>query len=329
MTTYAYCRVSTDKQQKSGLSLREQITQVVNYAKFKGLDLGNLRKIEFDGEPMDCPRNIVVETESASRKDFSHRPGGVWLGERMKRGDQIIFPKLDRGFRNVKDLLGMLEIWEIRGIAAHFLDISIDTASPVGKMLVTIMGAVAELESARRSERQKDAYRAMRITNFEGIIRGDYAYHGFRFTTTSKQDRKRRRMVPDESQRWKQDLFYEMWAAGWSDWDTRQFTLKKQIRRSDGGRYDEGKIREAVTIEHEIRHVEQELLGRGHTPSYEEAATLWLTRFRESGRRRSELGERMRTSVQARPPIARQVPLREPGPYAVPDRRKSTWEAFK
>jgi DNA invertase Pin-like site-specific DNA recombinase len=325
--TYAYCRVSTDRQQKSGLSLREQISQCIAYAEYRKFDLGPPRTITFDGEPCESRQRVVVEAESASKKEFLQRDGGAYLANHMTRGDQIIFPKLDRGFRNVKDLLAMLETWEIRGISAHFLDIRIDTASAVGKMLVTIMGAVAEMESARRSERVKDAVRTMRLNNFENTIKGDYAYHGFRFTATSKEDRRRRRMVPDETQRWKQDLFYEMYAQGWSDVRTRLYSLKKKITRSDGRQYLERDIREAVTIEHEFRLIEQELIARGHIPTYEETAELWLSRHRESARKRVALGGHMRTSREVRPPVLRQVPLTQPGPYSVPGLSRLTWGA--
>ncbi len=74
----------------------------------------------------------------------------------IRKGDIIIVTKLDRLARSTKDLLNIAE--EIKNKKADFkvLNIHLDTKSPTGKLMLTMLGAIAEFEREIMLERQRE-----------------------------------------------------------------------------------------------------------------------------------------------------------------------------
>lgn len=64
----------------------------------------------------------------------------------LKRGDLVLVYKLDRLARSLKDLLHILEVLERKGGRFRSLTEPVETDSYLGKFLLQILGAVAELE---------------------------------------------------------------------------------------------------------------------------------------------------------------------------------------
>jgi DNA invertase Pin-like site-specific DNA recombinase len=75
---------------------------------------------------------------------------------RARHYDTVLIVRLDRLARSVKQLLTILEELDHDGIALVCSDQEIDTKSPAGKLLFTVLGAVAELELELIRERTKD-----------------------------------------------------------------------------------------------------------------------------------------------------------------------------
>ena len=75
---------------------------------------------------------------------------------RARHYDAILVVRLDRLGRSAKQLLNMLEGLDSYGISLVCSDQFIDTKSPVGRLLFTVLGAVAELELDLIRERTKD-----------------------------------------------------------------------------------------------------------------------------------------------------------------------------
>jgi DNA invertase Pin-like site-specific DNA recombinase len=80
--------------------------------------------------------------------------------EVVQKGDIIITAKLDRAFRNARDALGTLEELKELGVGLHMIDLGGDvTGNGVGKLVFTILAAVAENERDRIRERIRDVKR--------------------------------------------------------------------------------------------------------------------------------------------------------------------------
>ena len=76
-----------------------------------------------------------------------------------RRFDVVIVWKFDRFARSVSHLLRALETFNALGIAFVSLSESLDTSTPAGKMVFTVLGAVAELERSLIAERVKAGLR--------------------------------------------------------------------------------------------------------------------------------------------------------------------------
>jgi DNA invertase Pin-like site-specific DNA recombinase len=77
----------------------------------------------------------------------------------MRKGDALVVTKPDRLARSVTDLLGIVERLEAKGVALRVLSMGgteVDTRHPTGRLMLTMLGAVAEFERALMLERQRE-----------------------------------------------------------------------------------------------------------------------------------------------------------------------------
>jgi len=79
-----------------------------------------------------------------------------------RRFDVVVVWKFDRFARSVSHLLRALETFQALGIHFVSLSESVDTSTPAGKMVFTVLGAVAELERSLIVERVKAGLRNAR-----------------------------------------------------------------------------------------------------------------------------------------------------------------------
>jgi DNA invertase Pin-like site-specific DNA recombinase len=75
---------------------------------------------------------------------------------RARRYDAVVVVRIDRLARSTRHLLNILEGLDRHGLALVCTDQDIDTKSPGGRLLFTILGAVSELELDLIRERTKD-----------------------------------------------------------------------------------------------------------------------------------------------------------------------------
>lgn len=100
----------------------------------------------------DCERIFV--DEGVSGKDAS-RPQLDAMLDHLREGDTVIIWKFDRLGRNTRNLLELIEAIEFKGCGFESLTEKIDTTGPMGKAMLTIMSAFAQLERDTISERTK------------------------------------------------------------------------------------------------------------------------------------------------------------------------------
>lgn len=146
MELVAYYRVSTDQQGRSGLGLEAQQDRVVQLASDRGAKV----VAEF------------VEVESGRKTDRSQLAAA--LAEARKRKAAVAVAKLDRLARDAELILRLSREAETNGMGGFlFCDLpDIDATTAAGRLILGVMGSVAEFESRRISERTKDALAAAR-----------------------------------------------------------------------------------------------------------------------------------------------------------------------
>lgn len=107
-------------------------------------------------------------TEKVSAKD-TNRPKLKELLNYARKGDTIYIHDFSRIARNTKDLLDIMEHLEAKGIILVSHKESLDTSHPMGKLLVTILGAINEFERANLLERQREG---IAIAKEKGMYKG-------------------------------------------------------------------------------------------------------------------------------------------------------------
>lgn len=132
MKTAVYCRVSTD-QQSAGMQVRE----LREYCKRRGWKIVN----EYSDKGI------------SGAKDSRPELNRLIADAHKRRFDAVVVWKFDRFARSVSHLLRALETFDSLGIAFVSLSEQIDTTTPAGKLVFTVLGAVAELERSLIGER--------------------------------------------------------------------------------------------------------------------------------------------------------------------------------
>lgn len=86
----------------------------------------------------------------------ANRPELKTMLEFVRKGDVVIVESISRFARNTKDLLELVEQLTAKGVEFISQKESIDTSTPTGKFMLTIFGAVAELEREYILQRQRE-----------------------------------------------------------------------------------------------------------------------------------------------------------------------------
>ena len=85
-----------------------------------------------------------------------NRPELQTMLEFVRKGDVVIVESISRFARNTKDLLELVEQLTAKGVEFISQKEAIDTTTPTGKFMLTIFGAVAELEREYILQRQRE-----------------------------------------------------------------------------------------------------------------------------------------------------------------------------
>ncbi|MDD8023131.1 MAG: recombinase family protein [Paracoccaceae bacterium] len=127
---------------------------LIGYARTSTLD----QKAGLDAQRRDltdvgCER---IFEEQVSSVDVVKREALAEALVFARQGDTLIVTKLDRLARSVAHLVEILGQLETKGVALRILAMGIDTSTPTGKLMLTILGGVAEFEREIMLERQRE-----------------------------------------------------------------------------------------------------------------------------------------------------------------------------
>lgn len=109
---------------------------------------------------------VYIDRMSGKSTD---RPELKKLMEYVRRGDTVIVESISRFARNTRDLLELVERLTAKGVEFVSKKEAIDTTTPSGKFMLTIFGAVAELEREYILQRQQEG---IAIAKANGIYKG-------------------------------------------------------------------------------------------------------------------------------------------------------------
>jgi len=96
-----------------------------------------------------------IFTDKASGSHMN-RDGLQLLKVKVEEGDVILVKKLDRLGRNTADMIQLIQQFDEIGVSLRFLDDGISTEGTMGRMVITILSAVAQAERQRILERTNE-----------------------------------------------------------------------------------------------------------------------------------------------------------------------------
>ena len=222
MKAYGYIRVSTKDQADNGRMLNVYRAAAGRWYKAMLEDKG----YEWGG--------IVEEEPVTASRPLVNRPKGKLLAPALERGDYVLFPKLDRGFRCTKDLLNTVDAWAARGVLVRFLDIDVDTGAASGRFYLTIMGAAAEFERARLCERIKLIHEWKRE---RGMLAQGNPPLGWKL----KKERDGYMLIPCDEERGLALRCFEWFEQEWTLTQIRQHLLAQGVERTPHRQKGKGK----------------------------------------------------------------------------------------
>lgn len=133
--------MSTELQGESGAGLEAQRAAIVAHCTLKGWVL------------------VGVEEDVASGASTRKRPAYNRAIERVEAGEAsgLVAAKIDRLARSTIDFLTLVERAKSKGWVLVVLDLDLDTASPIGAFVATMLGALAEFERKLIGQRTREA----------------------------------------------------------------------------------------------------------------------------------------------------------------------------
>jgi DNA invertase Pin-like site-specific DNA recombinase len=138
--------------------------QRVGYKRVSTVDQTTVRQL--DGVALD-----KVFEDKASGKD-TKRPSLQLALDYLREGDVLVVHSMDRLARNVSDLLRLVEELNGKGVAVEFVKENLAFTgddSSTSKLMLTIMGGVAEFERSMIRERQREG---IAIAKANGVYKG-------------------------------------------------------------------------------------------------------------------------------------------------------------
>lgn len=146
----------------------ENITTAMDfgYSRVSTREQNEARQVEAFRERGIRESNIIIEKLSGKNLE---RPKLTALLDKVRPGDSVTVLSIDRLGRNTKDVLDIVERLERRGVKLVSIREGLDTNTPVGKCVLTILASIAQLERDNILERQ---YEGIAIAKREGRYTG-------------------------------------------------------------------------------------------------------------------------------------------------------------
>ncbi len=238
---YGYGRASTRKQEDSPEVQKEHIQR---YATLH--QLGDV--------------TVFIDSAKSGKVAWQDRPGGAALFGRLKPGDHVIIAKLDRAFRRLADCVVVLEQLERMGVKLHVVNLlggAIDLSSPMGRFLIHILAAFAELERAFISERTKDG---LANKKKRGVAHTHYPGYGYRWQKQVIDGKWVKVKVRDDQERqvMASIVAWRMGSPpiGWEE-ITRHLNHNLKLKTKDGTAFTVERVRRLCKAELELQLHEQ------------------------------------------------------------------------
>lgn len=124
---------------------------IVGYVRVSSVDQNEARQLV----TMENYKVEKVYSEKISAKD-TNRPKLQELLDFVREGDTVVIHDFSRLARSTKDLLEIVELLNDKKVNLISSKENIDSSTPTGKLMLTMIGAINEFERANLLERQRE-----------------------------------------------------------------------------------------------------------------------------------------------------------------------------
>ncbi|MGR6743849.1 recombinase family protein [Aeromonas veronii] len=130
-------------------------------------------RVSTGGQSLEVQLRALAECNKVFQEKVSgasdERPQLTLLLDYVKEGDVMMITKLDRLARNTRHLLEISEFLQHKQVALRILNLGIDTSMPTGKLMLTMIGAIATFERELMLERQAEG---IELAKRRGVYKG-------------------------------------------------------------------------------------------------------------------------------------------------------------
>ena len=98
-----------------------------------------------------CEEVFIEQVSSVQRRDELEK-----VLKFVRKGDTLVVTKLDRLARSVPDLVKIMERLEEKKASLRILAMNLDTDTPTGRLLINLVGSIAQFEREIMLERQRE-----------------------------------------------------------------------------------------------------------------------------------------------------------------------------
>jgi DNA invertase Pin-like site-specific DNA recombinase len=181
--TIGYVRCSTSEQADSGLGLKAQRAAIRAEAQRRGWQLIS-----------------IEEDAGVSGKSLSGRPGLEAALNAVSTGtaQALVVAKLDRLSRSLLDFAGLMAKSQKQGWALVALDLGVDTTTPAGEFMASVLASAAQWERRIIGQRTKDALAVKRAQGVQLGRRRSVASETIELIAAMRRDGQSLRAIADQ-----------------------------------------------------------------------------------------------------------------------------------
>lgn len=137
----------------------------IGYARTSTLEqVAGIEAQKRDLEAAGCNKVFAEQLSSVAQRDQLEA-----AIDYLRDGDSLVVTKLDRLARSMRDLLAIVDRIEAKGAGLRILAMNLDTTTATGKLMLNVLGSVAEFERSMMLERQREGVAKAKA---EGKYRG-------------------------------------------------------------------------------------------------------------------------------------------------------------
>ena len=124
----------------------------IGYARTSTLEqVAGIEAQKRDLETAGCNKVFAEQVSSVAQRDQLEA-----AIDYLRDGDSLVVTKLDRLARSMRDLLAIVDRIEAKGAGLRILAMNLDTTTATGKLMLNVLGSVAEFERSMMLERQRE-----------------------------------------------------------------------------------------------------------------------------------------------------------------------------